>query len=84
MLLLAVTAQDSGRQYKTFRGLQAPDLEPAEYRDTPGRTIHLWLGSSTLTSVSCHRNPDGSYSGTLALKTGGAAAMSSHACMLLP
>ena len=81
----AVKTEDSGRQYKTFRGLQAPDLEPPQYRDQAGRTIHLWLGSSTLTSVSCHRNPDGSYSGTLALRTGGAPRLGRHcrACLSL-
>ena len=66
----AVKAEDSGRQYKTFKNLEA-DLEPPEFKHKPGRTIHLWLGNSALTSVSAHRNPDGSYSGTLALKNGG-------------
>ena len=67
----AVRLQDSGRQYKTFKGLEA-DLEPPEYKGKPGRTIHLWLGNIPLTSLSAHRNPDGSYSGTMALKSGGA------------
>ncbi|KAK9812176.1 hypothetical protein WJX73_002086 [Symbiochloris irregularis] len=62
--------QDSGRQYKTFRDVRAPDLEPPQYATRDGRTIHLWLGNNTLTSVSCHRNPDKTYSGTVSLKTG--------------
>ena len=70
VLLHAVTSQDSGRQYKTFRGLQA-DLEPPEYQGRPGRSLHLFLGSNSLTSLSAHRNADGSYSGTLGLKRGG-------------
>ena len=66
----AVTSQDSGRQYKTFRGLQA-DLEPPEYQGRPGRSLHLFLGSNSLISLSAHKNADGNYSGTLGLKRGG-------------
>ena len=65
-----MTSQDSGRQYKTFRGLQA-DLEPPEYQGRPGRSLHLFLGSNSLTSLSAHKNADGNYSGTLGLKRGG-------------
>ena len=67
----AVTSQDSGRQYKTFRGLAA-ELEPPEYEGKPGRSLHLFLGNNSLTSLSAHRNDDGTYSGTLGLRSGGA------------
>lgn len=70
-MCIADKVQDSGRQYKTFKGVRAPDLEPPQYANRDGRTIHLWLGDKTLTSVSCHRNPDMTYSGTMSLKTGG-------------
>lgn len=65
-----MTSQDSGRQYKTFRGLEA-DLEPKEYEGKPGRSLHLFLGNNSLTSLSAHRNTDGTYSGTLGLRSGG-------------
>ena len=68
--LLAATSIDSGRQYKTFRGLSA-DLEPKEYEGKPGRSLHLFLGNNSLTSLSAHRNADGTYSGTLGLRSGG-------------
>lgn len=53
-----------------YRGLRA-DLEPPELKDRPGRSIHLFLGSSNWTSLSGHLNPDGTYAGTLAMKNGG-------------
>ena len=67
----AVKIEDSGREYKTYRGLRA-DLEPPELRDRPGRSIHLFLGQNNWTSLSGHLNPDGTYAGTLAMKNGGA------------
>lgn len=67
----AVRIEDSGREYKTYRGLRA-DLEPPELRDRPGRSIHLFLGQNDWTSLSGHLNPDGTYAGTLAMKNGGA------------
>lgn len=67
--------EDSGREYKTFRGLTA-DIEPPEFKDQRGRSIHLFLSNNSLTSLSCRRNQDGTYSGTLALKTGGASPFS--------
>ncbi len=68
--LFAVKIEDSGREYKTYRGLRA-DLEPPELKNRPGRSIHLFLGSNNWTSLSGHLNPDGSYAGTLAMKNGG-------------
>ena len=68
--LLAVKIEDSGREYKTYRGLRA-DLEPPELKNRPGRSIHLFLGSNNWTSLSGHLNPDGTYAGTLAMKNGG-------------
>ena len=62
--------EDSGREYKTYRGLRA-DLEPPELKNRPGRSIHLFLGSNNWTSLSGHLNPDGTYAGTLAMKNGG-------------
>ncbi len=69
-MLTAVKMEDSGREYKTYRGLRA-DLEPPEMKDRPGRSIHLFLGRNSWTSLSGHLNPDGTYAGTLAMKNGG-------------
>ncbi len=68
--LFAVKIEDSGREYKTYRGLRA-DLEPPELKNRPGRSIHLFLGSNNWTSLSGHLNPDDTYAGTLAMKNGG-------------
>ena len=65
------SVEDSGREFKTFRGLKSDVLEPKEWADKQGRSIHLFLGNNSLTSISCRRNLDGSYSGTFALKNGG-------------
>lgn len=70
-VVAAVKIQDSGREYKTYRGLRA-DLEPPELKDRPGRSIHIFLGQNSWTSLSGHLNPDGTYAGTLAMKNGGA------------
>lgn len=70
LTLFAVKIEDSGRGYKTYRGLRA-DLEPPELKTRPGRSIHLFLGSNNWTSLSGHLNPDGTYAGTLAMKNGG-------------
>lgn len=70
-LIPAASVEDSGREYKTFRGLKAADLEPPEFKGKKGRSIHLFLGNNSLTSLSCRKNEDGTYSGTLALKNGG-------------
>lgn len=69
-MAFAVRIEDSGREYKTYRGLQA-DLEPPQLKDKPGRSIHLFLGRNSWTSLSGHSNPDGTYAGTLAMKNGG-------------
>ncbi|KAL3130784.1 hypothetical protein ABBQ38_000126 [Trebouxia sp. C0009 RCD-2024] len=66
---MKVKVEDSGREYKTYRGLRA-DLEPPELRDRPGRSIHIFLGQNSWTSLSGHLNPDGTYAGTLAMKNG--------------
>ncbi|KAF8072714.1 kmo [Scenedesmus sp. PABB004] len=46
---MTVAVTDSGREYKTYRGLRG-NIEP---------------------DVTAHSNPDGTYSGTMSLKTGG-------------
>ncbi|KAL3138807.1 hypothetical protein ABBQ32_005648 [Trebouxia sp. C0010 RCD-2024] len=66
---MKVKIEDSGREYKTYKGLKA-DLEPPELRDRPGRSIHIFLGQNSWTSLSGHLNPDGTYAGTLAMKNG--------------
>ena len=67
----AASVEDSGREFKTFRGLIADDLEPSQFKGQKGRSIHLFLGNNSLTSLSCRRNKDGTYSGTFALRNGG-------------
>ncbi|KAK9819578.1 hypothetical protein WJX81_004976 [Elliptochloris bilobata] len=68
---MQVSEEDSGREYKTWKCLPAPPgLEPEQFRGKPGRTLHLFLGNNTLSSVSAHRNVDGTYSGTMALRNG--------------
>ena len=40
----AVSEEDSGREYKTWKCLPAPPgLEPEQFRDKAGRTLHLFL-----------------------------------------
>lgn len=78
MEVFAASIEDSGREFKTFRGLQATDLEPAEFKGKKGRSIHLFLGNNSLTSLSCRRNKDGTYSGTFALRNGGAVTLISR------
>ena len=43
----------------------AGDIEPPEFRDNPGSTLHLWSAKDdTFMSFTAHRNPDDTYSGT--------------------
>ena len=148
---IAVSEEDSGREYKTWKCLPAPPgLEPEQFRGKPGRTLHLFLvrhgafcwstpkllvpsllyvhmqlycnkiqrydcafvegveahdtvswglcllsmqcghntrgtclqGNNTLSSVSAHRNVDSTYSGTMALRNGGAPAYC-HAALVI-
>jgi 2-polyprenyl-6-methoxyphenol hydroxylase-like FAD-dependent oxidoreductase len=40
----AVSEEDSGREYKTWKSLPAPSgLEPEQFRGKKGRTLHLFL-----------------------------------------
>jgi|LauGreStaDraftv2_3_1035109.scaffolds.fasta_scaffold103311_1 hypothetical protein len=50
-----------GQVYLNLRG----DIEPTEFRDSPGATLHLWTAKNDpFMSFTAHRNPDGDYSGT--------------------
>lgn len=42
-----------------------------EFQGSPGATLHLWTTEDAWTTVTAHNDPDGSYSGTMSLKTGG-------------
>jgi hypothetical protein len=43
-LVAAVSEEDSGREYKTWKSLPAPPgLEPEQFRGKKGRTLHLFL-----------------------------------------
>lgn len=47
------------------------DIEPPEFRDKPGATLHLWTAKDDpFMSFTAHRNPDGTYSGTFSMATG--------------
>eukprot|EP00877_Chromochloris_zofingiensis_P014865 jgi/Chrzof1/9632/Cz04g10110.t1 len=67
---MQVEITDSGREYKTYRGLTG-NIEPPEFQGSPGATLHLWTTEDAWTTVTAHNDPDGSYSGTMSLKTGG-------------
>ncbi|KAF5842142.1 hypothetical protein DUNSADRAFT_9101 [Dunaliella salina] len=60
---------DSGREYKVYQGLRA-DLEPPEFKGKTGATLHLYTTNDSFTTVTAHRNPDNSYSGTFSMRTG--------------
>jgi len=60
---------DSGREYKVYQGLHA-DLEPPEFKGKKGATLHLYTTNDSFTTVTAHRNPDDSYSGTFSMRTG--------------
>uniref|UniRef100_A0A383WAT6 FAD-binding domain-containing protein n=1 Tax=Tetradesmus obliquus TaxID=3088 RepID=A0A383WAT6_TETOB len=67
---MQVTIDDSGREYKVYGGVRG-DIEPEEFKKDPGATLHLWSSDDPWTTVTAHSNPDGTYSGTFSLKTGG-------------
>jgi hypothetical protein len=46
-------------------------IEPPEFASSTGATLHLWSSDDAWTSFTAHSDPDGAYSGTLSLKTGG-------------
>jgi len=73
---MTVVVTDSGREYKTYRGLTG-NIEPPEFQGSPGATLHLWTSNDPWTSFTAHSDPDGKYSGTLSLKTGGFKELSS-------
>lgn len=56
-----VEVSDSGREYKVYLGLRADDLEPPEFASQRGSTLHLWRSTDAYTTVTAHRNPDGTY-----------------------
>ncbi len=60
---------DSGREYKVFSGL-AGDLEPAAFKGKSGASLHLFTSDDPYTSVTAHRDADGTYSGTFTLRSG--------------
>lgn len=81
---MTVEIADSGREYVTYRGLRG-DIEPPEFSGNPGATLHLWASDDAWTSFTSHSDPDGTYSGTLSLKTGGFQALktpSDFECLL--
>jgi hypothetical protein len=47
------------------------DIEPPEFAGNEGATLHLWASDDAWTSFTSHSDPDGTYSGTISLKTGG-------------
>lgn len=50
----AVSEEDSGREYKTWKTLPAPPgLEPEQFRGKKGRTLHLFLVRGTGRVHSC-------------------------------
>lgn len=66
---MRVVVSDSGREYKTYTGVRG-DIEPDEFKVDPGATLHLYTSDDPWTTFTAHSNPDGTYSGTLSLKTG--------------
>eukprot|EP00878_Enallax_costatus_P016055 GHUV01016834.1.p1 GENE.GHUV01016834.1~~GHUV01016834.1.p1 ORF type:complete len:473 (+),score=145.50 GHUV01016834.1:831-2249(+) len=67
---MSVVISDSGREYKTYSGVRG-DIEPPEFKVNPGATLHLYTSDDPWTTFTAHNNPDGTYSGTFSLKTGG-------------
>eukprot|EP00879_Flechtneria_rotunda_P010233 GHRR01010699.1.p1 GENE.GHRR01010699.1~~GHRR01010699.1.p1 ORF type:complete len:574 (+),score=201.61 GHRR01010699.1:88-1722(+) len=74
---MTVVIGDSGREYKTYQGMRG-DIEPEEFKVNPGATLHLWTSDDPWTTFTAHSNPDGTYSGTLSLKTGGFAELTTQ------
>lgn len=50
-------------------------LLAAEFQGSPGATLHLYTTGDPWTTLTAHRNPDDTYSGTFSLKTGGFAGL---------
>ncbi|EFJ43553.1 flagellar-specific protein Ssa14 [Volvox carteri f. nagariensis] len=61
---------DSGREYKVYMGLKG-DIEPEEFKGRTGASLHLYTSDDPFTSFTAHSNPDGTYSGTFSVQTGG-------------
>ncbi|KAG2495591.1 hypothetical protein HYH03_006191 [Edaphochlamys debaryana] len=75
----SVEVDDSGREYKVYGGLRG-DIEPKEFEGRKGTSLHLWTSNTdAFTSFTAHSNPDGTYSGTFSLKTGGFKALQTPA-----
>ena len=54
MCAVAVSEEDSGREYKTWKTLPAPPgLEPEQFRGKKGRTLHLFLVRGTWAVLNC-------------------------------
>jgi 2-polyprenyl-6-methoxyphenol hydroxylase-like FAD-dependent oxidoreductase len=74
---MTVEIADSGREYVTYRGLPdagyagAASVEPPEFAGNDGATLHLWASDDPFSSFTTHSDPDGTYSGTISLRTGG-------------
>ncbi|GIL95578.1 hypothetical protein Vretimale_1533 [Volvox reticuliferus] len=66
----SVEVDDSGREYKVYMGLRG-DIEPPEFKGKTGASLHLYTSDDPFTSFTAHSNPDGTYSGTFSVQTGG-------------
>lgn len=71
-LRCAVSLEDGGREYKAFWGLKAA-LEPSRATSSSsGSAVYHFLSADGWTSLTCRRDTDGTFSGTLAVKRAGA------------
>ncbi|GLC46748.1 hypothetical protein PLESTF_000431900 [Pleodorina starrii] len=73
-----VEIDDSGREYKVYMGLKG-DIEPPEFQGKTGASLHLYTSDDPFTSFTAHSNPDGTYSGTCSVQTGGFKGLSTPA-----
>ncbi|GFR39880.1 hypothetical protein Agub_g382 [Astrephomene gubernaculifera] len=75
-----VEVDDSGREYKVYMNLRGGrGVEPPEFRGRSGASLHLFTSDDPFTAFTAHSNPDGTYSGTFSLQTGGFRALHSPA-----
>jgi hypothetical protein len=58
-LRLSVPGRWCLQVYQNLRG----DIEPPEFAGEEGSTLHIFSSSDPFTTVTAHRNPDGSYTG---------------------
>ncbi len=59
----------AARQPRRRRPLHPPP--PAEFATRRGATLHLFASEDPYTAITAHRNPDGTYSGTISVRAGG-------------